>query len=214
MEDRYRRWLDRKLIDRCVQNLKRNGFDARSAATPQAACRDILAMISEFETFGIGGSETIRQIGIIEELHGMGKSILDHWRPELSPDEVQAVRLEQSRCDCFLCSANAVSARGEIVNVDGIGNRVAAMTFGPRKVVIVAGVNKIVPDLDQALQRVRQIAGPMRAKSLGMDTPCAETGACADCHSPQRICRITTILHRRPMLTDIAVVLVGADLGF
>ena len=214
MADRYRRWLDRKLLDRCAQNLKRNGFDARVAATPQAGCRDILAMISEFETFGIGGSETIRQIGVLEELHGMGKTIHDHWRSELSPDEVQAVRLEQGRCDCFLCSANAISARGEIINVDGIGNRVAAMTFGPKKVVIVAGVNKIVPDLDQALQRVRQIAGPMRAKSLGMDTPCAETGECADCHSPQRICRVTTILHRRPMLTDIAVVLVGAELGF
>lgn len=214
MVDRYRRWLDRKLVDRCAQNLKRNGFDVRIAATPEAGCRDILAMISEFESFGIGGSETVRQIGIIDELLGMGKTIHDHWQPELSPDEVQAVRLEQGRCDCFLCSANAISARGEIVNVDGIGNRVAAMSFGPRKVVIVAGVNKIVPDLDQALQRVRQIAGPMRAKSLGMDTPCAETGECADCHSPQRICRITTILHRRPLQTDISVVLVGTDLGF
>jgi len=214
LADRYRRWLDRKRVDRCAQNLKRNGFDVRIAPNPQAGCRDILEMISEFETFGVGGSETIRQMGIIGELHGMGKTIHDHWGPELSPEEVQAERLEQGRCDCFLCSANAISARGEIVNVDGIGNRVAAMAFGPRKVVIVAGVNKIAPDLEQALQRVRQIAGPMRAKSLGMDTPCAETGECADCHSPQRICRITTILHRRPMLTDIAVVLIGTELGF
>lgn len=214
MTDRYRRWLDRKLMDRCAQNLKRNGFDVRIAVSPQAACRDILAMISEFESFGIGGSETVRQIGIIEELHGMGKTIHDHWQPDLSPDEVQAARLEQGRCDCFLCSANAISARGEIVNVDGIGNRVAAMSFGPRKVVVVAGANKIMPDLDQALQRVRQIAGPMRAKSLGMDTPCAESGQCVDCHSPQRICRITTILHRRPLQTDIVVFLVGTELGF
>ncbi len=214
MVERYRRWLERKTVERCVKNLNRNGFDARFVQAPEAACREILGLISEYETFGIGGSETIRQIGIIPELTGMGKTIHDHWASELSPDEVQAARLAQGRCDCFLCSANAISARGEIVNVDGIGNRVAAMTYGPRKVVIAAGINKIMPDLDQALQRVRQIAGPMRAKSLGMDTPCAETGECADCHSPQRICRITTILHRCPMMTDIAVVLVGADLGY
>jgi hypothetical protein len=211
---RYRRWLDRKTAERCAHNLKRNGFDARLAATPEAGCREVLGMISDLETFGIGGSETIREIGLVEELHGMGKTIHDHWQQALSPEEIQAVRLEQGRCDCFLCSANAISVQGEIVNVDGIGNRVAAMTYGPRKVVIVAGVNKIAPDLDQALQRVRLVAGPMRAKSLGMDTPCAESGVCADCRSPQRICRITTILHRRPMLTDIAVVLIGTPLGY
>lgn len=211
---RYRRWLDRKTAERCVHNLKRNGFDAVVAATPEAGCREVLGMISDLETFGIGGSETIREIGLVEELHGMGKTIHDHWQQGLSPEEIQGVRLAQGRCDCFLCSANAISVQGEIVNVDGIGNRVAAMTYGPRKVVIVAGVNKIAPDLDQALRRVRLVAGPMRAKSLGMDTPCAETGVCADCRSPQRICRITTILHRRPMLTDIAVVLIGTPLGY
>ena len=214
MVDRYRRWLDRKTAERCVKNLKRNGFDARLVPTPQAACREVLSLVSDFETFGIGGSETIRQVGILDELKGMGKTLHDHWLPELSPDDVQAVRLEQGRCDCFLCSANAVSAQGEIINVDGIGNRVTAMTYGPRKVVIVAGINKIAPDLNQALQRVRQVAGPMRAKSLGMETPCVETGECSDCRSAQRICRITTILHRRPMSTDIAVILVSADLGY
>ena len=89
---------------------------------------------------------------------------------------------------------------GEIVNVDGVGNRTNAMSFGPGKVIIIAGINKLTPDLESALQRVRNIAGPMRAKSLGMQTPCAETGICSDCNSPQRICRITTILHRQPII--------------
>ena len=145
MVDRYRRWLDRKTAERCAKNLKRNGFDARLVPTPEAGCREILSMIPEFETFGIGGSETIRQIGIIAELKGMGKTIHDHWQTELSPDEVQMVRLAQGRCDCFMCSANALSVQGEIVNMDGIGNRVAAMTYGPRQVIIVAGVNKRMP---------------------------------------------------------------------
>ena len=88
------------------------------------------------------------------------------------------------------------------------------MGFGPSKVIIVAGMNKVTDDLEGAIQRVRQVAGPMRAKSLNMQTPCAETGICSDCRSPQRICRITTILHRQPVLTPTSVVLINEALGF
>ncbi len=214
MDDRYHRWLERKRTERCLKNLKRNGFDAHLTPTPQAACSLVLSMISDYESFGIGGSGTVRAIGIGDELRIMGKTIFDHWQPELSPEEIQAMRLAQGRSDCFLCSANAVSEEGEIVNVDGIGNRVAATAFGPRKVVVVAGANKIAADLAAALGRVREVAAPMRAKSLGMETPCAESGHCVDCNAPQRICRITTILHRPPMLTDISIVLVAQSLGF
>ncbi len=214
MDDRYHRWLERKRSERCLKNLKRNGFDAHLAPTPQAARSHILAMISEYESFGIGGSATVQAIGLVEELRIMGKTLFDHWQPEMGAEEILSIRLAQGRCDCFLCSANAISEEGEIVNVDGIGNRVAAMTFGPRKVIIVAGANKIAQDLSAALRRVREVAAPMRAKSLGMETPCAESGRCADCNAPQRICRITTILHRPPMLTDISIFLVPQALGF
>ena len=144
----------------------------------------------------------------------MGKTVYDHWQKGLSKEEDLTIRLHQVRSDCFLCSANAISATGEIVNVDGIGNRTNGMTFGPAKVVIVAGMNKVTPDVDSALRRVREIAAPMRAKSLGMQTPCAETGLCTDCNAPQRICRITTILHRKPILTDVSVVLINQAMGF
>jgi hypothetical protein len=214
MDDRYQRWLERKRSERCLKNLKRNGFDAHLAPAPQAACRQVVQMAADFETFGIGGSETVRAIGVIDELRIMGKTLYDHWAPELSAEEVQEMRLAQGRSDCFLCSANAISEEGEIVNVDGIGNRVAAMSFGPRKVIVVAGSNKITPDLPSALQRVREVAAPMRAKSLGMKTPCAASGRCRDCDAPQRICRITTILQRPPMLADFAVILVAQPLGF
>jgi len=103
---------------------------------------------------------------------------------------------------------------GEIVNVDGAGNRNNAMSFGCPKVVIVAGTNKITRDLESAIRRVRDVAGPMRAKSLNRETPCAETGICTDCNSPQRICNITTILHRKPMMTDISVILINEELGY
>ena len=144
----------------------------------------------------------------------MDKIIYDHWDESFSTEESLDIRRKQLVCDCFFCSANAISMTGEIVNVDGVGNRTSAMAFGPRNVMIIAGVNKLSPDLDAALNRVHEIAGPMRAKSLEMKTPCAETGICNDCNVPQRICRVTTILHRKPMLTDVSVILVNEDLGY
>ena len=214
MENDYQTWLWEKLGEKCIENLKKHGFDAHFVATSEEARELILNMVSDYESFGFAGSDTTRALGVIEELKSKGKTIHDHWQKDLSKEEDLDIRLNQGRCDCFFCSANAISITGEVVNVDGIGNRTNAMTFGPKKVVIVAGMNKVTPDLESAINRVRDIAGPMRAKSLGMDTPCAETGICNDCNSPQRICRITTILHRKPMLTDITVILVNEALGF
>lgn len=214
MDKQYRKWLDEKKGERCVENLKKNGFDAHFVQDIDSAHSLILKMVSRFESFGFAGSDTTRKIGILEPLKASGKIIHDHWKPGLSQEEDLAVRLAQGRCDCFLCSANAISETGEIVNVDGIGNRTTAMCFGPPKVVIIAGVNKITPDLESALGRVRDIAAPKRAKSLDMKTPCAQTGKCNDCNVPQRICRTTTILHRKPSLTDTSVILINQRLGF
>jgi L-lactate utilization protein LutB len=214
MEENYQAWLWGKTAERCVKNLKKNGFDAHFFENAEEAKDRILEIVSDYKTFGFGGSDTTRSIGVKEQLEARGKTIYDHWQKGLSREEDLAIRLNQVRSECFFCSANAISATGEIVNVDGIGNRTNGMTFGPAKVVIVAGMNKVTPDLDSALRRVREIAAPMRAKSLGMQTPCAETGICSDCNAPQRICRITTILHRKPMLTDVKVVLINQSLGF
>jgi len=210
----YQRWLWEKLGQECVKNLKNHGFDAHFVASEEEARDLVLSLIKGYESFGFGGSDTIRALGLVERLKEKGKTIYDHWQEGLSKEEDLDIRLQQGRCDCFLCSANAISVTGEIINVDGIGNRTNAMSFGPKKVVIVAGMNKVRPDLHSALARIKEVAGPMRAKSLGMSTPCAETGVCNDCNSPQRICRITTILHRKPMLTDISVILVSEALGF
>lgn len=214
MEKDYQKWLWEKWGEKCAENLKKNGFDAHFVETAGDARNLILNMVSEYDSFGFAGSDTTRALGVIAELRAKGKTIYDHWQQGLSKEEDLNIRLEQGRCDCFFCSANAVSVTGELVNVDGVGNRTNAMAFGPKKVIIVAGMNKVTLDLESAIKRVRDIAGPMRAKSLGVDTPCAETGFCSDCNAPQRICRITAILHRRPMLTDITVVLANQALGF
>ena len=214
MEEDFSRWLLEKRGRKCVENLKKNGFDAHFCEDGGAAADRVEEMTRSLTSFGIGGSDTVRALGIVERLRQQGKIVHDHWAPDLSPEQVREIRLAQGRCDCFLCSANAISLAGEIVNVDGIGNRTSAMAFGPEKVILVAGTNKVADDLASALARVRRVAAPMRAKSLNMETPCAKTGLCSDCSAPQRICNITTILHRRPMLTDISVVLVNEALGF
>lgn len=214
MSEDYRKWLWTKTGEKCVANLKKHGFDAHLADSSEDAKKLILDMISGFESFGFGGSATTHGLGLDQALRDMGKTILDHNQPGLAPEKIMEYRRNQTQADCFLCSANALSLTGEIVNVDGVGNRTNAMSFGPKKVVIAAGANKIEPDLPGAIERIRKVAAPMRAKSLGMETPCAETGICIDCNSPMRICRITTILHRKPMLTDVSVVIVAEELGY
>ena len=214
MTERYHRWRGRKLGEQCVKSLKGRGYDAILVPSAEAAVAAVLERVAGCETFGLGGSVTLRSLGLIEELKVMGKTVYDHWEKGLAPDAVAALRRRHLTCDCFLCSVNAVTVDGDIVNVDGIGNRVSAMVFGPGRVILVAGVNKIVRNLDAALARCREVAAPMRAKSLGLDTPCGETGYCVDCKTSRRICNVTTILHRRPQLTETSVVLVNERLGF
>jgi L-lactate utilization protein LutB len=210
----YRKWLWETTAERCVKNLVQHGFDAHFFPARDAAREAILKMVAHHQSFGFGGSETTRALGLVEALSARGKTLFDHWPAGLGPEEVVEIRKNQMRADCFFTSANAIAATGEVVNVDGCGNRTNAMCFGPAKVVIVAGMNKVRPTLEAALARVREVAGPMRAKSLNMPTPCTKTGTCHDCNTPQRICRITVILHRRPALTDVSVVLIGEELGF
>ena len=207
-------WYLQKLGERSVKALINNDFDAHFFSSCKDAADFILKEVSGFETFGFGGSITARVLGLVDELEARGKTVFDHWKKNLSSEEDLELRLKQGRCDCFICSANAIAATGEIINIDGAGNRTSAMTFGPRKVVIVAGINKVAADLDSAIKRAMEVAAPIRAKSLGVDTPCAETGKCSDCNSPSRICRVVTILHRRPMMTDITVVLINETLGY
>lgn len=214
MRETYHTWLWEQRARQCVANLRKHDFDAHWFANIDEARTMLRQMTESFSTFGFGGSDTTRALGLIEVLRTAGKTIYDHWQTGLTAAEDLDIRLQQGRCDCFLCSANAITTTGEIVNVDGIGNRTNAMTFGPQKIVIVAGMNKVVDDLAAALARIQTTAAPMRAKSLEMATPCASNGVCVDCNVPQRICRVTTILHRKPLLSDITVMLINQTLGF
>ena len=214
MSGNEKKWLLEQRAERCVGTLSKHRFDAAYLATSGEVAERVTPLLAAATTVGFGGSDTVHSLGLHTLAESMGKTLYDHNRPGLSFEETLALRKDQQGCDLFFTSANAISETGEIVNVDGIGNRTNAMSFGPGRVVVVVGYNKIVSDLPAALRRIREVAGPMRAKSLGVDTPCAITGVCSDCNAPMRICNITTILHRKPMLTDITVLVVGEELGY
>jgi len=212
--DNLNRWYHEERANTTVKALQRNGFNALYTETAQVARDEILKLIPEGATVGVGGTVTIRQIEVLPELTRLGHRIYDHWMPGLTLEEGLAVRRAQLSCDVFLSGANALTLDGKIVCVDGVGNRVAAMTFGPRKVIIAAGVNKITRDLDEALRRVKEVAAPPTLKELGLTLPCTETGSCQDCKSPQRGCCVTMILERKPFFTDTTIVVIGEALGF
>jgi L-lactate utilization protein LutB len=211
-----RHWYSEKVVEATLKNLNSSGFFASYVASKDEALRRVLGMIPADAKVGVGGSVTIREIGLVEALVQRGNSVADHWRSGLSEEQLKEVRRSQLTSDVFLSSSNAVTMDGKLLNADGTGNRVAAMIFGPRKVIIVAGVNKIVKDVDEGLERIRNIAAPMNAKRLGYRSPCGLTGTCAEdrCEHPERLCHIITILERRPNETDTSVVLVGETLGY
>jgi len=200
-------------IEQVIKNLNSHNFEAEFFPAPEQAVKAILEQIPKDAKVGIPGSKTIRQLGLDRALRERGQITYDHWQKGLSAQQVLEMRKAQLTCDILLTSANAITESGEIYNVDGIGNRIAPMIFGPSQVIIVAGTNKLVKNLEQARERLRKIAAPKRAKELGLDLPCVKKGECTDCNSPLRICRAELVLYRAPSLTKIQVFLIDKELG-
>jgi len=207
-------WNRGRRIELAASALKKNGFDVRVFGSSAETMQYILDEAAERETIGLGGSMSLAEMGLPDRLADLKKTLLIHGRPGLTSDERLEIMRRQQVCDLFLAGTNALTLKGHLVNIDASGNRVCAMAFGPKRVIVVAGVNKIVNDLDSAMIRVKEVACPPNARRLGFDTPCAKTGLCSDCESPQRICRIVTIIERCPRATDMTVCLVNEDLGF
>jgi hypothetical protein len=207
-------WRYETLGRSACEALKRSGFDARFVLRGEEALAIVAGFVKSGMKVGFGGSMTLRAIGAPEKVKELGAEILDHNAPGLSPERKLEILRAQLTCDLFLSSSNAVTLEGDIVNVDGNGNRAAALTFGPKKTVVVAGANKIVRDLDEALERLETFASPMNNKRLDRPNPCVKTGTCEDCHGETRICRVYQILRRRPILSDFTVIIVGEALGY
>ncbi len=202
-----------QLAQAVIKPLAKNGFSACYLEDREAARQKLLELVPAGAAIGVGGSMTIREIAVLDDLESRGHLIHNHWKPGLSQEQIMAIRRAHLTSDVFLTSANALTLKGQIVSTDGVGNRVCAMTFGPKRVIIVAGANKIVRDLEAALNRVKDVCTP-RTMGEGEPVPCVKTGVCTDCDSPARACRATIILDRRPMLTETYVLVVGEELGF
>ena len=205
---------NQKLGPRVVKALQNRRFEAWYVESPGEAADKALSLIPKNGLVSWCGSLTIAGIGIQERLVEGGYQILDRDAAK-SPEERMEIMRRSLLCDTFLTGSNAISEDGQLVNIDGNGNRVAAMIFGPRQVIVVAGMNKVVKTLEDAYGRARTIAGPLNQQRFpSQKTPCNETGSCANCVVPDSIC--TFIVHTRlcKPAGRIKVILVGADLGF
>jgi L-lactate utilization protein LutB len=205
----------RKMMPKTLEVLKAKRFDPHFFETAAEAREFISNQVQPGETVGIGGSVTIREgLGMTEFLRERGAVVCDHWEAK-SPQERIEMKRKQGTADVFLCSMNAITSDGILVNMDGGGNRVAGTCSGPKRVIVAAGVNKIVENLDLAIHRTRNDAAVANAIRLERNTPCAETGVCTDCSAPQRICAALLILFKRPSDIDrFTVVLINEELGY
>ena len=207
-------WTSEKKCRKLVENLAKRHFTAVYCATSQEAADYILKQSETAHSIGFGGSLSVADLKLTLMLADQGKEILNHGFPDLTPEQRVSIMKRQQTCDLFLTGTNAVTLDGCLVNIDGNGNRASAMIYGPSKVIVVAGRNKIVEgDIADAIKRIKDKSAPPNAMRLGKQTPCATTGFCCDCDSPQRICHVTTLIDSKPTLTDFHVLVVNEDMG-
>lgn len=195
-----------------VKNLKSRHFEAYYCATKADALNKALELIPEESTVGWGGVMSAHQIGLIEALHKGNYRPIDREKCTTPEEKLQAAK-DSMFADIFLTGANALSLDGEMVNIDGTGNRVAAIVYGPKEVLVIAGMNKVSDTLEDAVTRARSVAAPLNQQRFGLNNPCTTTGTCADCKSETCICnQILITRHCRPV-GRIKFILVGEDLG-
>jgi hypothetical protein len=215
MKSKYK---NHERLVRTKEALEKNGFKVVVASSKGDAVEKVLVLIPVEAKVGVGGSVTVRELGLIEALRERGNRVVHHWVSVGSHGDKLPFMVEAHNSDVFLCSSNAVTEDGKLVNVDSTGNRVASMIFGPGRMVVVVGWNKIVGDVEAGLKRLKEVAGPLNAKRHNIrELPCVKTGVCTDCDSPKRICRAITILERAPNRVrepNMTVVLVADDFGF
>lgn len=196
-----------------VKNLKKRHFDAVYCDTKEDALQQALAWIPEGSTVGWGGATSAQQIGLMAALNAGNYKTLDRDQCE-TVQEREKIAKDCLSADVFITGANALSLDGQMVNIDGNGNRVAAIIYGPGSVVVIAGLNKVTDDLESAITRARTVAAPINQQRFGLNNPCTVTGTCADCKSETCICNhIVVTRHCRPV-GRIKFILVGEELGF
>jgi len=207
-------WYREKQVERTINNLRKRNM-AGFFVNDDAELKELLKeLIAENSVVGVGDSMTLFETGVIDFLREGKFSFLDKYREGITSDEKKKIYIENFSADTFMCSTNALTEDGELYNIDGNGSRVAPMLYGPKQVILVTGINKIVKDIEDAEKRVRSYSAPIDAKRLGKNTPCTTLGYCVDCKSPNRICNDFTIIRGQFIKDRIKVIIVGRQLGY
>lgn len=196
-----------------IKNLKKRNMEGYYFETASACTEAILASIPSGSIIGWGGSESLKESGLLDAIHGGSYELLDRSAAK-TPEESRQIYGRTVLADYFLMSSNAITLDGELINIDGNGNRVACLIQGPSHVIIVAGMNKIVPDVESGIGRIRNTACPANAIRLKRQLPCAQTGVCHDCLSPESFCCQVVVTRRSMHPGRIKVYLVGEELGY
>ena len=198
------------LAQKVIKGLASRNITGYYAASKQDALDTALGLIREGSTVTMGGGMSVHEIGLVDALKDGNYTFID--RDEIA--DKRAAMLAAYDADVFLSSTNAMTEDGELVNIDGNANRVSALAQGPRKVILIVGMNKVCSDLDGAMKRARNVAAPINAQRFGLNTPCAKTGSCMNCKSPDTICCQFLITRFSHHADRIHVILVNDDLGF
>lgn len=209
-------------IKRTMDNLKRNRMNPYYVESRAEVLPLVESLMPAGRTVGVGGSVTLQETGVMELIRSGKYRFFDRYAPGLTDVQREQVFRDAAFADVFLCSSNAVTEQGELYNVDGRSNRVSALAYGPAKVIVIAGINKLVPDLPAAVRRVKEVAAPLNARRLHCDTYCNQAGHCLHpegsmnegCASPQRICRNALVSAMQQDSGRIHVILVGEPLGY
>lgn len=209
--DKHLRETIQKHIDLTLDALRKNRFEAEYIETPELLLQRLDELMPQGCSCSVGGSVTLDETGVLDYLKSGRFEYYDRYHPQADQEEVFHQAMS---CDVYLTSSNAITEEGELYNIDGHCNRLAALIWGPKKVIVVAGYNKIVTNLDAAADRMRSIAAPANARRLSKKTPCVAIGRCQDCSSPERICSQELISRWQRHPGRIHVIILGGEYGY
>lgn len=212
--DKYVAWVNETKIQNTIKALENNNMKGYLASDKEELIRIIDALTTEGDTVSCGGSMTLFETGIIDYLRSGRFNFLDRYKDKLTKDDLKELYRKTFSADVFFTSTNAITENGELYNVDGNGNRISAMLYGPDKVIVVTGVNKIVKDINEAVERNKNMCAPANAKRLDTNTPCKVKGHCMDCSSPDRICCEYTVIKRQRVENRIHVIFLNENFGY
>lgn len=201
-------------VKRTIASLEKNNMEGYYVEDEKAVIDKVSELIKENDTVAVGGSMTLFETGIIDYLRNGKYNFLDRYAPGLTAEQMKEIFRKSFSADAYFVSSNAITENGELYNVDGNGNRVAAMLYGPDKVIVIVGINKIVKDIQEADNRMKYCAAPANTKRLNRKTPCTKVGYCMECDSPERICNDYVLIRKQGQKGRIKVIIVGKNLGY